>query len=47
LLASPVALPAALLSVAGYLVLGGGIVSAVSQTAVQNEEEPEQAAEAK
>jgi uncharacterized membrane protein HdeD (DUF308 family) len=50
LLASPVALPAGLLSVAGYLVLGGGIVSAVSQTAVQNEEEPaqaEQAAEAK
>jgi hypothetical protein len=28
------------------LVLGGGIVSAVSQTAVQNEEEPAQAEQA-
>ena len=39
LVASPVALPTALASVAGYLVLGGGIISAVSQTAVQAEEE--------
>ena len=39
LVASPVALPTALVSVAGYLVLGGGIISAVSQTAVQAEEE--------
>jgi uncharacterized membrane protein HdeD (DUF308 family) len=39
LVASPVALPTALVSVAGYLVLCGGIISAVSQTAVQAEEE--------
>jgi uncharacterized membrane protein HdeD (DUF308 family) len=40
ILASPVALPVGLVSVAGYLVLGGGIVSAVSQTGVKTEEEP-------
>lgn len=40
IIASPVALPAGIVSVAGYLVLGGGIISAVSQTAVKTEEEP-------
>lgn len=30
-LAAPVALPAALLSVAGYLAVAGGVISAVSQ----------------
>lgn len=40
ILASPVALPVGLVSVAGYLVLGGGIISAVSQTGVKTEEEP-------
>jgi uncharacterized membrane protein HdeD (DUF308 family) len=40
ILASPVALHVGLVSVAGYLVLGGGIVSAVSQTGVKTEEEP-------
>jgi uncharacterized membrane protein HdeD (DUF308 family) len=40
ILASPVALPVGLVSAAGYLVLGGGIVSAVSQTGVKTEEEP-------
>lgn len=39
IVASPVALPTALVSAAGYLVLGGGIISSVSQTAVQAEEE--------
>jgi uncharacterized membrane protein HdeD (DUF308 family) len=39
-LASPVALPVGLVSAAGYLVLGGGIISAISQTGVKSEEEP-------
>jgi len=39
LIAAPIALPAGLVTAAGYLVLGGGIISAVSQTAVQNEEQ--------
>jgi len=38
IIASPVALPVGLVSVAGYLVLGGSIVSVVSQTAVKTEE---------
>ena len=41
ILASPVALPVGLVSAAGYLVLGGGIISAVSQTGVKSEEESE------
>jgi uncharacterized membrane protein HdeD (DUF308 family) len=40
ILASPVVLPVGLVSVAGYLVLGGGIISAVSQTGMKTEEEP-------
>ena len=40
IIASPVALPVGLVSAAGYLVLGGSIISVVSQTAVQSEEEP-------
>ena len=40
ILASPVALPVGLVSAAGYLVLGGGVISAVSQTGVKTEEEP-------
>ncbi|MEZ7500570.1 hypothetical protein QO200_17760 [Flavobacterium sp. Arc3] len=40
ILASPVAVPIRLVSVAGYLVLGGGIISAVHQTGVKTEEEP-------
>lgn len=40
-LASPVALPVGLVSAAGYLILGGSIISVVSQTAVTNEEKPE------
>ena len=41
IIASPVALPAGLVGVAGYLVLGGSIISAVSQTAVANDVEPQ------
>ena len=37
ILASPVALPAVLVTVAGYLAVAGGVISAVSQTAVENE----------
>ena len=40
IITSPVALPVGLVSAAGYLVLGGSIISVVSQTAVQSEEEP-------
>lgn len=40
IIGSPVALPVGLVSAAGYLVLGGSIISVVSQTAVQSEEEP-------
>ena len=37
ILASPVALPAALVSLGGYLALAGSIVTGVSQTAVGKE----------
>jgi len=40
LLASPVALPAVVVTVAGYLGVASGVVTAVSQTAVQGEEDP-------
>lgn len=38
LVASPVALPAGIVAVGGYLLLGGSIIGAVSQTAVSAEE---------
>ena len=38
ILAAPIALPAAVVSVAGYLALGGAIASAVAQTAVKIDE---------
>ena len=41
IIAAPVVLPVGLVSVAGYLVLGGSIISIVSQTAVKAEEQPE------
>lgn len=41
IIASPVAIPVGLVSAAGYLVLGGSIISAVSQTAVKAEEQAE------
>ena len=37
ILAAPVVLPAILLQIAGYLVLAGGVMSAVSQSAVKME----------
>jgi ABC-type xylose transport system permease subunit len=37
ILASPVVLPAAVVTVAGYLALAGSIVTGVSQTAVEKE----------
>ena len=42
IIAAPVALPVGLVSAAGYLVLGGSIISVLSQTAVKAEEQPEQ-----
>jgi hypothetical protein len=36
-LAAPVALPAGLVTVAGYLTIAGSVMSAVSQTAVEND----------
>ena len=41
IIASPVALPVGLVSAAGYLILGGSIISVVSQTGVKTEEEAE------
>ena len=41
IIASPVALPIGLVSAAGYLILGGSIISVVSQTGVKTEEEAE------
>ena len=38
ILAAPVAIPATVVTVAGYLVLGGTIATAVAQTAIQSEE---------
>lgn len=37
ILAAPVAVPAALITVAGYITLAGGVITAVSQTAVDSE----------
>jgi hypothetical protein len=42
IIASPVALPVGLVSAAGYLVLGGSIISVVSQTAVKAEDSQNQ-----
>lgn len=35
ILASPIALPSGLVAAAGYIILAGGVMSAVSQTAVE------------
>ena len=37
LLAAPVGLPVALVTVAGYLTVAGGVMTAVAQVAVENE----------
>ena len=47
ILASPVALPAGIVTAAGQLLLGGTVVTAVSQTGVKSEEEPKIAPEEK
>jgi hypothetical protein len=39
LLAAPVALPAVIIKVAGYLAVAGGVMGTVSQTAVTKEKE--------
>ncbi len=39
ILAAPVALPAVVIQIAGYLTVAGGVAGAVSQTAVKNERE--------
>jgi len=39
LLAAPVALPAGIITLAGYLTVAGSVVTAVSQTAVTNEQD--------
>lgn len=44
LVAAPVVLPAAVISLGGYLLLGGTIIGAVSQTAVSSEEYGEKSA---
>jgi hypothetical protein len=37
IIAAPVALPAVIIKVAGYLAVAGGVMSTVSQAAVKNE----------
>jgi hypothetical protein len=37
IVAGPVALPAILIKVAGYIAVAGGVMTAVSQTAVKND----------
>lgn len=37
IMASPLALPAAVVAIGGYLTLAGSVIGAVSQTAVDNE----------
>ncbi|WP_276372715.1 hypothetical protein [Chryseolinea sp. H1M3-3] len=43
LLTAPLALPAAVLTLAGYVSLAGAVITAVSQTAVESEERPTKA----
>lgn len=41
LIAAPVALPAAVITIAGYIAVAGTVVTAVSQTAVVNDDKEE------
>ncbi len=41
ILAAPLALPVTLLTIAGYLAVAGGVITAVSQTAVEEDPGPE------
>ena len=43
LLTAPVALPAAVITIAGYISVAGAVMTAVSQTAVESEETPTKA----
>lgn len=45
-LAAPVALPAAIVTIAGYLAVAGGVLSAVSQITVEGKEEEKPKVEA-
>lgn len=47
ILAAPIALPAGLVTVAGYLAVAGGVASAVSQVTIADRKEEEQAREVK
>ncbi len=38
ILAAPISVPAGLIAIAGYVTLAGGVLTAVSQTAVDNEQ---------
>ena len=38
IITSPITMPTTLVSIGGYLVLGGGIISAVSQTSIKSDE---------
>ena len=42
ILAAPVAMPVALISIAGYFTLAGGVITAVSQTAVDTNTKKEE-----
>lgn len=42
LIAAPIALPTALVTVGGYLLLGGTLATAISQTAIKAEEQGDQ-----
>jgi hypothetical protein len=42
LLAAPIALPAGIVALAGYLTVAGGVITTVSQAAVTGEEEKEE-----
>ena len=40
ILAAPVALPAAIVSIGGYVAVAGGVISAVSQLTTGNDDKP-------
>jgi len=42
ILASPIAIPAVVVSIASYVILAGSVITAVSQTAVEKNKEDEQ-----
>jgi len=44
-LASPIAIPAAVVSIASYVILAGSVITAVSQTAVEKDKDDEEQSE--